>query len=171
MQSYFTQYWGHLSTFYPSITQIYYAPDGYTDGSLGLVYPNYSFLPKDRKTLKQTILGNSPTGKGYWKGNIYGLAIYQLSLTGEQVKQHFQDWINGKPPSLLKDDDQSPISYFPFIAIRINNAIIKAKKGGVRCAECMCAKEAERQPSGRFRLIILPSTQPEYPDGRWPRCA
>lgn len=86
----------------------------YIDGSLGLVYPNYSFLPKDRKTLKQIILGNSPTGKGYWKGNIYSLAIYQRSLTGEQVKQHFQDWINGKPPSLLKDDDQSPISYFPF---------------------------------------------------------
>jgi hypothetical protein len=86
----------------------------YIDGWLRLVYPNYSFLPKDRKTLKQIILGNSPTGKGFWKGNIYGLAIYQRSLTAEQVLQHYQDWVNGKPPSFIKGDTQSPISYFPF---------------------------------------------------------
>lgn len=71
-------------------------------------------MPKDRKSLKQIILGNSPAGKSFWKGNIYGLAIYQRSLTAEQVLQHSQDWTNGKPPSFLKGDNQSIISYFPF---------------------------------------------------------
>jgi glycopeptide antibiotics resistance protein len=86
----------------------------YIDGKLGLVYPNHSFAPKDRKGLKQIILGNSPSGKSYWKGNIYGLAIYQRCLTAEQVLQHSQDWIKRKPPFFSDGDNQSTISYFPF---------------------------------------------------------
>ena len=57
------------------------------------------------------------------------------------------------------------------IDVRINNATVRVKKGEDRTAEYIRAKETEKQPGGRFRLIGRPSTRPEYLDGRWPKCS
>ena len=58
-----------------------------------------------------------------------------------------------------------------FIDLRINNAIVRVKKGEDWTAEYIPAKETEKQPGGRFRLPVRPSTRPEYLDGRWPKCS
>ncbi len=57
------------------------------------------------------------------------------------------------------------------IDIRINNAIVRVKKGEDWTAEYSLAKETEKQPGGRFRLPVRPSTRSEYLDGRWPKCS
>src|SRR5271157_4629628 len=57
------------------------------------------------------------------------------------------------------------------IGRRISNAIVRVKKGVDRIAEYIPAREAEKRPSSRSRLIIHPSARPEYRDGRWPRCS
>ncbi len=57
------------------------------------------------------------------------------------------------------------------IDLRINNAIVRVKKGEDWTAEYIPAKETEKQPGGRFRLPVRPSTRPEYLDGRWPKCS
>jgi hypothetical protein len=56
------------------------------------------------------------------------------------------------------------------IEFRINNAIVRVKRGGVRIVEYTHAKAAEKRPNNRFHLIIHPSARPEYLDGRWPKC-
>ena len=60
---------------------------------------------------------------------------------------------------------------FQIIVLRISNAIIRVKKGVDRIVEYILARESEKQPSRRSRLIIHPSARPEYRDGRWPRCS
>ncbi|MGA2318608.1 MAG: hypothetical protein ABSG71_19855 [Thermodesulfobacteriota bacterium] len=49
-----------------------------------------TFITESRAILPQIILGNFPTGKDYWTGNFFGLAIYDHSLSNEQVLQYFQ---------------------------------------------------------------------------------
>lgn len=49
-------------------------------------------------------VGNSPDAKGPWFGKLYGLAIYDHSLTSEQVLDSYNWWIQGsRAGSLLKD--------------------------------------------------------------------
>jgi hypothetical protein len=84
----------------------------YVDGKLEKTYSDFSFIPKDRMTSGQIILGNSPRGKDYWTGYIFGLAIYQISLTTEEVSEHFQQGMNGKTPSLLEGKEQVTVYRF-----------------------------------------------------------
>ena len=83
----------------------------YVDGRLEKTYADFSFIPKDRKISNQIILGNSPTGKGYWTGNIFGLAVYNRSLSSEQVFQHFQSGMTGKYLPIRR---RKPSGYLPF---------------------------------------------------------
>ena len=70
----------------------------YIDGRLEKSYPNYPFLESSDKTTSSNflVLGNSPTGQHHWMGNLLGLAIYNQSLTKEQIFQHFQKWQEAK---------------------------------------------------------------------------
>jgi VanZ family protein len=42
------------------------------------------------------VLGNSPTGKSSWSGDIFGLAFYDVGLDGSEVLRSFRQWINGE---------------------------------------------------------------------------
>ena len=84
----------------------------YIDGRLEKHFPNFTLFPIGRKNGNQIILGNSPTGKENWKGILFGLAIYHDSLSSDIITQNYQNWISGKPLSLLKTANQPIIFSF-----------------------------------------------------------
>ena len=45
------------------------------------------------------ILGNSATGESYWTGYLSGLAIYNRTLTPDEVVRNYQGWMNKGNPS------------------------------------------------------------------------
>ena len=75
----------------------------YSDGKLTGKYPKFHLFESGSNP-GYLILGRSPGGRQSWNGNLYGLAIYNPSLTEEQVSQHFQRWINGEQTSLLREN-------------------------------------------------------------------
>jgi VanZ family protein len=50
------------------------------------------------------LLGNSPTGGEYWTGNLLGLAIYNRSLSKEQVLKSFENWEKNKKSLFQKEE-------------------------------------------------------------------
>lgn len=84
----------------------------YVEGRLEKANSDFAFIPKGRKALYQMILGNSPRGKDYWKGYLFGLAIYRRSLTADRVFQHFQHWMNGKTVFLSEQKEQAAFYLF-----------------------------------------------------------
>ena len=62
----------------------------YIDGKLTGNYPKFNLLSEIEGNIGQLILGNSSTGNQYWTGNLLGLAIYNRSLTEEQVLKSFE---------------------------------------------------------------------------------
>lgn len=77
----------------------------YIDGRLEENSRNYFIIPSMDKITSSNflILGNSSTGQQHWMGSLLGLAIYNQSLTGEQISQHFQKWQEGEKSSLLTE--------------------------------------------------------------------
>lgn len=71
----------------------------YIDGKLTKFSSNYTLIGKNKRLFGQIILGNSPTGKNIWTGNLFGLAIYNQSLKADQVFQHYQTWLHDGSPS------------------------------------------------------------------------
>jgi hypothetical protein len=65
----------------------------YVDDKMEKSVPDYTFLSIDRTMSTNFLLiGNSPNGKQYWTGGLFGLAIYKESLTPAQILEHFQGW-------------------------------------------------------------------------------
>ena len=62
----------------------------YINGQLAHTYSHHRLI--DSITSKEIgiILGNSPVGKNSWKGRIMGLAIYNRTVTAEQIVKHYQ---------------------------------------------------------------------------------
>ena len=71
----------------------------------------------------------------------------------------------------IDNEDMKRVYNMGAIDLRINNAIVRVKKGEDRTAEYIPAKETEKKSSSRSRLPVHPSTRPEYLDGRWPKCS
>ncbi len=70
----------------------------YVDGRPAKSSPDFS-LPSENIALSQYIvLGNSPSGHAYWKGDLSGLAIYNRSLTGSEISQSYLSWKQGGHP-------------------------------------------------------------------------
>ena len=84
----------------------------YIDGRLAGKYPKFHLLQENDSGSAQLLLGNSVRGKQHWNGNLYGLAIYNQSLTGEQVLRHFQCWAKREELSLLQEE--KIIAFYPF---------------------------------------------------------
>ena len=68
----------------------------YVNGKMEKSYPNPMFIPENRAIPYQIILGNSPTGKDYWTGNLFGMGIYEPALSSDKILQHFQYWTKGE---------------------------------------------------------------------------
>jgi hypothetical protein len=65
----------------------------YLNGQSARTYPRHHLLAGDMQENVRLILGNSPTGESYWNGNLMGLAVYNRSLTPEQVAGDYQSWL------------------------------------------------------------------------------
>ena len=63
-------------------------------------------LPDDGNA--RLLLGNSVYGKHSWKGYIYGLALYEHSLSARAVDLHFDGWVKSQNFSFAKE-------YNPFL--------------------------------------------------------
>jgi VanZ family protein len=70
----------------------------YLDGVLIRRYAKY-VLPSSLLS-GQVVLGNSVTGSGAWKGNLFGAAIFDKALSAAEVLDHYGAWI-GKTPQRL----------------------------------------------------------------------
>jgi glycopeptide antibiotics resistance protein len=86
----------------------------YVDGKLARTYPSLSLLSSKNKTMSYDLLllGNSMTGKQYWEGNLFGLAIYNRALTHRQIIKHFLSWSNEKQSSFMNEKDL--VAFYPF---------------------------------------------------------
>lgn len=67
----------------------------YIDGKWKRTFPGYTVL-NHRSGSKHLVLGNSPTGRHDWLGTLFGLAVYNLPLTEQEIDQHYQAWIQGQ---------------------------------------------------------------------------
>ena len=74
------------------------------------------------------------------------------------------DWFEGRrePCVLMVRVDDA------IIGLRINNALLNAKRETTRIAGCRPAEVAGTWPGGRFRRSARPSTWPWCPAARWP---
>jgi hypothetical protein len=67
-------------------------------------FRNYSLVPeRELSPSWKVIIGNNPGGQKPWNGEIYGLAIYDHSLTTESAYEHFKKWKNDGILSLSKE--------------------------------------------------------------------
>jgi VanZ family protein len=67
-------------------------------------FRNYSLVPeRELSPSWKVIIGNNPLGQKPWNGEIYGLAIYDYSLTPKIAREHFEKWKNEGALSLLKE--------------------------------------------------------------------
>ena len=81
------------------------------DGKQVRSYPQYSLIHDD-KSSGYLIIGNSPTGKQYWTGELYGIAIYNRIIAPDKVLNNYHAWIeNGAPDTL---GEESPLALYLF---------------------------------------------------------
>ena len=74
----------------------------YIDGRMVKSSPRLGLTKED--LAGQLIFGTSPVKSAGWRGNLLGLALYDQELTGTQVAQNYQGWIqNGRPPGFATE--------------------------------------------------------------------
>ncbi|MGO9138339.1 MAG: LamG-like jellyroll fold domain-containing protein [Syntrophales bacterium] len=76
----------------------------YLNGRREKTYPNHKLLSGFTGTPFRLILGNSATGHSYWTGSLSGLAIYNRTLTSQEVVRNYMDWMNKGNPSASADN-------------------------------------------------------------------
>ena len=84
----------------------------YIDGELAKNYPDYTLVNQKRTLSGQIVLGNSMSGRDYWRGNILGLAIYSRVLKAGEVYRNYQAWTQGATQTLLKN--KGIVSFYMF---------------------------------------------------------
>jgi hypothetical protein len=84
----------------------------YIDGKRIKYYPACTLIDDTTRIYGQLILGNSPTGKQPWNGNIFGLAIYNRSLMEKEVLQNYQNWVKNGSPAV--SENKGPIALYLF---------------------------------------------------------
>ena len=83
----------------------------YVDGKQVRSFPQLQLI-YNNKASGYLIIGNSPTGKQYWTGELYGLAIYNQILSSDKVLKNYQAWTsNGVPET---STEESPLALYLF---------------------------------------------------------
>lgn len=124
----------------------------YVDGRLEKTLLNFTLTPKAGKKANRIILGNSPTGKEYWMGMLFGLAIYNDLLSPDMINQDFQNWISDKSPAISKSEN--PPIIFSFV--ESPGMIIKDH-----------LKRHTLLMPNRFQIIQKVILEPLWKDFRW----
>jgi VanZ family protein len=94
------------------MTNLYFMDRLYLDGKLAKFYPNFNLITENMKISGQLVLGNSPTGKQPWNGNIFGLAIYDRFLKEEEVFQNYQNWLKNGSPTVSENEGLAALYLF-----------------------------------------------------------
>lgn len=68
------------------------ATDIYIDGKLKAHLPNFSLVTDEFGLKGRLLLGNSPEGIHSWNGIFFGLAIYDRTVPGMEVRDHYLEW-------------------------------------------------------------------------------
>jgi len=58
------------------------------------------------------VLGSAMNVGGNWRGQVYGLAIYERKLMPEEVASHYEEWVKSR--RLIATDQELPIASYPF---------------------------------------------------------
>ncbi len=82
----------------------------YLDGALKEFVPLRTLIAKNLSG--RLVLGDSPTGDGPWSGDLFGLAIYDRSLTEAKVNQHYRSRVSGRFSDLANEEGM--IALYPF---------------------------------------------------------
>lgn len=65
-----------------------------------------------RKDLSaRLVVGCSPDGDDAWRGELFGIAIFDREITPVEVTRHYQAWLNGQSATLRNDH---PLSLYAF---------------------------------------------------------
>lgn len=76
----------------------------YLNGKAVNKYRNYPLAPSRKSSSTcYMIIGNNPTGQNPWHGDVYGMAIYNKTLTPERVYDHYRKWQNNEILSIVKE--------------------------------------------------------------------
>jgi hypothetical protein len=76
----------------------------YIDGKKRAFFPRYNLKPdKEKSQIPRMMIGNNPTLKSPWKGEINGLALYNRELPVNDVMQHYLMWENNNLADLSND--------------------------------------------------------------------
>jgi VanZ family protein len=70
----------------------------YINGRLAQAYPRHRLLAETTPGDVRMIIGNGPTGKSYWNGNLMGLAVYNGALSADQVFSSYKIWTGHAAP-------------------------------------------------------------------------
>jgi hypothetical protein len=63
-----------------------------------------AFFPSDHDFTGRLVIGTSPISNDSWLGVLGGLAIYNRSLTAEEVSRHFASWTKTGAPAISAED-------------------------------------------------------------------
>lgn len=75
----------------------------YLEGNAARTYGRYSVFC-ETCAVGQLVVGNSPTGKQGWSGELLGLAVYNRSLSPDEVLQSYLRWQEGSRGSFRLDN-------------------------------------------------------------------
>lgn len=80
------------STIFLTVTSGKESTTIYINGKPANKCKGYSLIPEKYIGNEQLIVGNSPTGKAEWTGEMYALAIYNTLLSEEKVFNNYEKW-------------------------------------------------------------------------------
>lgn len=95
---------GVLTEQTPCFVTITVAPAGTTFYSNGFRLNHYpAFTVPNSRLHGRLILGNAAEGKHPWRGNLFGLAIFNRALDASEVAQHYALWTNHQAGQLATE--------------------------------------------------------------------
>ena len=84
----------------------------YIDGQLAAKKRDLFLKIPDGREETRLVVGNSVYGRHSWEGNIYGLAIYQYTITAKDAAFHFMRWSKERNFWFAKEDEPKLLYIF-----------------------------------------------------------
>lgn len=101
-----------LKTRFVTITSGEEGTSVYIDGQLAAKKGDLFLKIPEGSQGTRLVVGNSVYGRHSWEGNIYGLAIYQYTLTAKDAALHFQRWSKEGDFWFVKEDGPKMLYIF-----------------------------------------------------------
>lgn len=71
----------------------------FMDGNLKRQYPSNPLSTLDKNAMR-FVLGNSPNGRDSWVGDLFALALYNRSLSPDEVARNYEGWVGTGLPAV-----------------------------------------------------------------------